>query len=200
MRGTSRGGFAGVPNALNLELCLSVFFKSLSLSLRASWCWRVVLQCSKSQFSVFFKSLSLSLRGVGVLCCTAVRARAPLAEPFFPAALGVAAALYNLRAWVSCVVSPSGENPKPLSLSYSASPVRFATFLAAVHCLCVCCNSHTRLNSVSMRRYIMLLYSRIHQRDDASRLRRVERSRILLLFWRLGLRRRPLALSLLTAI
>ena len=46
----------------------------------------------------------------------------------------------------------------------------------------------------------MLLYSRIHQRDDASRLRRVERSRILLLFWRLGLRRRPLALSLLTAI
>jgi hypothetical protein len=51
-----------------------------------------------------------------------------------------------------------------------------------------------------MRRNIMLLYSRIHQRDDASRLRRVERSRILLLFWRLGLLRRPLALSLLTAI
>jgi hypothetical protein len=129
---------------------------------------------------------------VGVLCCTAIRARAPLAEPFFPAALGVAAALYNLRAWVSCIVSPSGENPGPLSLSYLASPVRFATFLAAI--------SHTRLNSVSIRRYIMLLYSKIHQRDNAWRLRRVERSRILLLFWRLGLRRRPLALSLLTAI
>ena len=31
LRGTSRGGFAGVPNALNLELYLSVFSKSLSL-------------------------------------------------------------------------------------------------------------------------------------------------------------------------
>ena len=51
-----------------------------------------------------------------------------------------------------------------------------------------------------MKRCIMLLYSRVHQRGDASRLWRVERSSILLLFWRLGLRRRPLALSELTAI
>ena len=79
-------------------------------------------------------------------------------------------------------IAIGGEPQNLLSLSHPASPVRFATFLAAVRCLCVCCNSHTRLNSVSMRRNIMLLYSRIHQRDDASRLRRVERSRILLLF------------------
>ena len=51
----------------------------------------------------------------------------------------------------------------PLSLWRPESPVlRFATFLA-VHCLCVCCISHTFLHSVSMRRRIMLPYSRTHQ-------------------------------------
>jgi hypothetical protein len=48
-----------------------------------------------------------------------------------------------------------------------------------------------------MRRRIMLAYSEIP--CDASRLRRLEISRIVLLIWRLGLRRRPLALGLLCA-
>ena len=52
LRGTSRGGFAGVPYALNLEL----------------------------YFSVFLKPISLSLRGVGVLCYTAVSRN--LSPPF----------------------------------------------------------------------------------------------------------------------
>jgi len=52
-------------------------------------------------------------------------------------------------------------NP-PQSLSRPASQVRFATFLA-VHCLRVCCNSHTCLKFVSMRRRIMLAYLRIRQ-------------------------------------
>ena len=93
-----------------------------------------------------------------------------------------------------------GEEPQ--------TPISFIFGLAGALCdfprscmlfVCVLLFAHSP-EVLSMRRYIMLLYSRFHQRDDASRLRRVEISRILLLFWRLGLRRRPLALSLLPAI
>jgi len=101
LRGTSRCGFAGVPNALNLELCLSVCFKSLSLSLRASWCGRVVLHRSKSQSP-------------------------PLPKPSFSAALGVAAALYNLlRVGVLRRIVIGGD-PKP--------PITFTLGLAGALC------------------------------------------------------------------
>jgi len=67
-----------------------------------------------------------------------------------------------------CAVSyrSRGRPPNPFSLSRPASPVRLATLLS-VHCLCLCCNSHTCLHSVSMRRRIILPYSRIHQRPGS---------------------------------
>ena len=87
MRGTSQGGFAGVPNALNLELCCSVFKADLAV---ASWRGRVcvALQLEPEPESPLPPSpLRLACcartRAVGVLCYTAVitRARAPPPSP-----------------------------------------------------------------------------------------------------------------------
>ena len=107
----------------------------------------------------------------------------------------------NLELWESCFVLPSGENPKPIisfTLGLAGALCDFPRCALLVCALLFVLSPELR---VSMRHQIMLLYSQIHQRGDASRLwREKERSRILLLFWRLGLRRRPLDLNLLTAI
>ena len=99
LRGTSRGGFAGVPYALNLELYFSVFLKPISLSLRGVGvlCYTAVSRNLSPPFPLLhcawlvvrvrvLWACCARARAVGVLCCTAVRARAP---PFFSTALGL---------------------------------------------------------------------------------------------------------------
>jgi hypothetical protein len=95
---------------------------------------------------------------VDVLCYTAVRARARAPTPLLHCAWLVVrvGVLYRIVF---------GGDPRTPFFSRQASQVRFVTSLA-VHCLCVCCNLHTRVRSVSMRRRILLSYSGIHQRCE----------------------------------
>jgi hypothetical protein len=94
LRSTSRLGFSGVPNALNLELNLLRFFK-VALVVAS---WRVVLHCSR-----IYAPSPLRLA-----CCA--RGRVVLYRsggdptPPFSAALGLTAALgFHVRVNALCV-------------------------------------------------------------------------------------------------
>jgi hypothetical protein len=110
MRGTSRGNFAGVPNALNLELFSQFFLKSLLLSLRGV---RIVLHlhCSWSQSQSPPSSLlrlACCARGHGeTYRCWGRRTNQPSSlRSVSPLRFAI------FCAWACCVVFMSGETPR----------------------------------------------------------------------------------------
>jgi hypothetical protein len=95
LRITSRFGFSGVPNALNLGLGLLRLFE-VALVVAS---WRVVLHCSRRNVPSPLH-LAFCARGRVVL----YRSRGETPEPPFPAALGLTAALgFVVRVSVLCL-------------------------------------------------------------------------------------------------
>jgi hypothetical protein len=158
LRSTSQFGFAGVPNALNLELNLT---RLLEVALVVT-SWRVVLHCSQRDAPSPLR-LDCCARGRVVL----YRSRGETPDPPYSAALCLTAAFgFVVRVSVPCV-SWSGETPKtyiPFSLSFF---LLFAD-LPALH----------DMHEESHHAFIL----KNPPACDASRLRRLQSSRIALLF------------------
>jgi hypothetical protein len=149
LRSTSLVGFAGVPNPLNLELnFLGLYEFALVFAP-----WRVVLHCSRRNALLHCAWLVVRM---GVLCCIVVGGD-PRTHLLRCARPQRCAWLCCARKRTVCILvgdgggGGGGARPRgPLSPSLA----------------CSLCYSQTYPHSViSIRRRIMLPYSKIHQRE-----------------------------------
>jgi hypothetical protein len=135
LRSTPRFGFAGVPNALNLDVNL---LRLLEVSLVLA-SWRVVLHCSWRNAPSALR-LACCARGRVVL----YRSRGRPPSPPSPLRSASPLRLAFICALALCVYHSRGRPPNDSSPLRSASPQRFVIFCARACCGACVCACHVR--------------------------------------------------------